>query len=197
MRTKSDARRKAIVEIATQLFREVGYERASMASISARVGGSKATLYHYFSSKDELFAAAMIEAIEEQAEEIATILDPTNDDLDQVLLKFGEAYLRLMTAPEALAILRTAVADAAKSQLGPDLYRRGPRRGLEQIAEYLRALQQRGSLVQADSFLMAAHLRGLLEAGQLEPLLFGADIEFKSYLAVKAAVDSFLKIYRN
>jgi AcrR family transcriptional regulator len=51
MRVKSDTRREAILEIAKDLFREVGYERASMAMISARVGGSKATLYSYFKSR--------------------------------------------------------------------------------------------------------------------------------------------------
>ena len=44
MRVKTDDRRAAILEAAVEVFREVGYERASMAAISARVGGSKATL---------------------------------------------------------------------------------------------------------------------------------------------------------
>ena len=34
---------------------ELGYERTSMSEIAARLGGSKATLYSYFPSKEELF----------------------------------------------------------------------------------------------------------------------------------------------
>ena len=34
-----------------------GYGATSMSTIAARVGGSKATLYHYFKSKEELFDA--------------------------------------------------------------------------------------------------------------------------------------------
>ena len=59
MRTKSEERRVLILEIAAQVFQETGYEKASMAEISSRVGGSKATLYNYFPSKEELFLAVM------------------------------------------------------------------------------------------------------------------------------------------
>ncbi|WP_423213607.1 TetR family transcriptional regulator [Ralstonia solanacearum] len=39
MRRTSEAKRDAILDVAAGLFREVGFERASMAEISARVGG--------------------------------------------------------------------------------------------------------------------------------------------------------------
>ncbi|OYW88264.1 MAG: TetR family transcriptional regulator, partial [Sphingobium sp. 32-64-5] len=54
MRVRTDDRRQAILDVATEMFREVGYARASMAAISARIGGSKGTLYGYFKSKEEL-----------------------------------------------------------------------------------------------------------------------------------------------
>ena len=39
MRVKSEARRQAILEVAAEVFREHGFEQASMAEISARLGG--------------------------------------------------------------------------------------------------------------------------------------------------------------
>ena len=54
MRVKTEAKRQHIVDVAAQAFRELGFEGASMAEICARVGGSKATLYNYFASKEEL-----------------------------------------------------------------------------------------------------------------------------------------------
>ena len=66
MRVKTEGRRQVIIDAALEVFKEVGYERASMAEISARAGGSKATLYNYFKSKEELFSAAMLEAVVEQ-----------------------------------------------------------------------------------------------------------------------------------
>lgn len=55
--SKSDQRRDRILSIAKALFFEVGYANATMNEIAARVGGSKATLYAYFKSKEELFSA--------------------------------------------------------------------------------------------------------------------------------------------
>lgn len=59
MRTKSDEKRQAILDVAAEVFREAGFERASMSEICTRVGGSKATLYNYFPSKEELFFEVM------------------------------------------------------------------------------------------------------------------------------------------
>jgi AcrR family transcriptional regulator len=55
MKVRTEARREAIVEAAALLFQEVGYERASMNELTKRLGGSKATLYGYFPSKESLF----------------------------------------------------------------------------------------------------------------------------------------------
>ena len=196
MRVKTDARREAILDIATELFREVGYERASMAMISARVGGSKATLYNYFKSKEELFATAMLEAIEVQGQGLIELLDPAADDIGAVLRRFGEEFLRLVSAPDALAITRTAVAEGANSQLGARLYERGPKRAWNEVARYIGRLQERGRLRPGDPHLVAGHLRGMLEAGFVEPLLWGAPTDMEPATTASAAVDAFLRAYQ-
>lgn len=45
MRVKSEARRQAILDVAAEVFREHGFEHASMSEMTARLGGSKSTLY--------------------------------------------------------------------------------------------------------------------------------------------------------
>lgn len=195
MRVKTDARRQAILKMATEVFREVGYERASMTMISSRLGGSKATLYNYFTSKEELFAAAMIGAVEDQAQETIDLLDPSQPDVQQVLRRFGEAYLRLITDPAALAITRTAVAQGSSSLLGAELYARGPERAWDEVTGYIRNLQARAVLRPGEPRLMAAHLKGMFEAGFIEPLLYGAPIRFEPAEAVEAAVQAFLRAY--
>jgi AcrR family transcriptional regulator len=57
MRSRTLEKKSVIVRIAAEMFDELGYERASMSAIAARVGGSKATLYRYFMSKEELLRA--------------------------------------------------------------------------------------------------------------------------------------------
>jgi AcrR family transcriptional regulator len=49
-----DARREEIAHKAAVLFEEKGFHNASMENIAEAVGVRKPTLYHYFSSKDDI-----------------------------------------------------------------------------------------------------------------------------------------------
>jgi AcrR family transcriptional regulator len=66
--SKSDSKRQAILEIAYRLFRAQGFDGTSMADITSQVGGSKATLYSHFPSKEELFVECMMAALENYME---------------------------------------------------------------------------------------------------------------------------------
>ncbi|HEV7287632.1 TetR/AcrR family transcriptional regulator [Sphingomonas sp.] len=195
MRVRTDEKRDAILAVAKDVFREDGYERASMAMISARVGGSKATLYSYFKSKDELFAAAMTEAMEAQGDEMIRGLDPENPDLAAVLTRFGRAYLRLLTSPDALAIMRVAVSEGSNSSLGGDLYARGPGRGLDMVTLYMTELIGKGVIRQCNPRIAAAHLLQMMEAGIVQPQLFGAPIEMDEEEVIGTTVEAFIRAY--
>ena len=53
------ARRQRIVDAATTLAAEGGYEAVMMKDVAARAGASLGTVYRYFSSKDHLLAVAL------------------------------------------------------------------------------------------------------------------------------------------
>lgn len=195
MRVKTDERRDAIIEAATELFRETGYERSSMSAISERVGGSKATLYRYFESKEELFVAAMLRAVEEQCQIVMDMLDASEPRIDVVLQRFGEAYVAVMATPDVLAVTRAAVAEGSHVAVGARLYENGPKRGWEGIRAYLARLQDKGVIRLVDPGIAAGHLKGMLEAGIVEPLLYGAGCQIDPKTAVAAAVDAFLRAY--
>lgn len=195
MRVKTDEKREAILTVAKEVFREVGYERASMAMISARVGGSKATLYSYFKSKNELFAAAMTEAMEEQGDDMIRGLDPENPDLEAVLTRFGRAYLRLLTSPDALAMTRVAVSEGINSSLGADLYARGPGRGLDLVTRYLTELVEKGAVRDCNPRIAAAHLLQMMEAGIVQPQLFGAPTKIDQEEVICATVKAWILAY--
>jgi len=136
-----------------------------------------------------------MEAMEEQGRQLMAILDPSQPDLRGVLESFGEAYLRLVTSNDVLSIARTAVAEATNSKLGPELYARGPRMGWEHLTTYMSHLKERNIIISADPRIAAAHFKGLLEAGIVEPLQYGAKAEFTPQEAVVAAVDVFIRAY--
>ena len=195
MRVKTDEKREAIIATAAEVFREVGYERASMAMISARVGGSKATLYSYFKSKEELFAAALIGAMAKQGDDMIRGLDPENPDIVAVLTRFGRAYLRLLTSPDALAIMRVAVSEGSNSSLGADLYALGPGRGLALVTNYMGALVKKGVLRECNPRIAAAHLMQMMEAGIVQPRMFGAPVIMDQEEVVGATVEAFVRAY--
>jgi AcrR family transcriptional regulator len=51
--------RQAILEAARTSFGDQGYEGATIRAIAARAGVDHALVYHFYDSKEQLFAAAM------------------------------------------------------------------------------------------------------------------------------------------
>jgi len=195
MRLRTEERRAAILRVAIELFREVGFARASMAAISARLGGSKGTLYGYFNSKEELFIASMMAVMEDQAQEAVKHLDAELQDHVAVLHRFGRAYLALHLSSDALPLMRAAIAEGGNSKIGRNLYGKGCERAWRQVAAYLGRIHAQGLICATDTRIAAAHLKGLLEAGVVEPSLYGAEPWISADEAVVHAVEAFLKAY--
>jgi len=57
------ATREQLIEVATGLFAERGYEETSIDAVLAAAGVSRGALYHHFAGKDALFEA-VLEAVE-------------------------------------------------------------------------------------------------------------------------------------
>lgn len=194
MRAKTDEKRNAIIAAATEVFEEVGYQRASMAMIAARLGGSKATLYGYFPSKELLFATAVTSALEETGEETMAALASTGD-IASVLRRYGRLYLDLVTRPEILAILRTVLSEGQNSTLGQEVYALGPQRGINGLTDFFRERAARGDIEIASPEVAALHFKALVEAGVTEPRFYGLAKARDKDEAVETAVAAFMKIY--
>ena len=72
---------EAILDAASQLFREHGYGAVSMDQIAREAGVSKATVYAHFVSKDQLFAAMIHNACRVYAEGLVPALTEMEDAL--------------------------------------------------------------------------------------------------------------------
>jgi AcrR family transcriptional regulator len=198
LRVKTEARREAILAAAEEAFRERGFEAASMADVAARVGGSKATLYNYFSSKEQLFAAVMLKAAKAQAAPIFEQLRTTTD-LETGLYSFGRAYLPFMLRPEILAINRMCAADGERTGVGRVVEEVGIKVAWGQVAERLRQAMDERVLRTAEPWQAAMHLKALLEAGIVDRRVRGCTVSTSSEeieTAVVNGVDVFLRGYR-
>lgn len=112
-RQSPDERRENILAVAAEAFALEGYGITSMSSIAARLGGSKATLYKYFASKEELFHAVMqrkCEAVIGPLEELAD----NSPDPATLLKAFGKIFLSRLCQPDAIVIHRTVHAEAER-----------------------------------------------------------------------------------
>ena len=172
MRAKTETRRQAILAAAAEVFQETGFERTTMAAICERLGYSKATLYNYFASKEELFSAVVFEATEAEFQATLEALDATVTDMTEALQKFGRGLLTLLYSPQVQAVRRLVVAEAGRSELGKQCYELGPVRNEAATAVFLQQAMDAGQLRQADARIAALHLRGLLEAEWLDRFLF-------------------------
>jgi len=199
MRAKTETRRQAILEAAAQVFQEMGFERTTMSAISDRLGYSKATVYNYFASKEELFSAVVFGATEAEFRATLDALDPTLQDVTEALEKFGRGLLTLLYSPQVQAVRRLIVAEAGRSDLGRQCYELGPVRNEAATAVFLQKAMDAGQLRQADARVAALHLRGLLEAEWLDRFLFqilGPVSTEEINATVQRAVAAFMAAYR-
>jgi AcrR family transcriptional regulator len=199
MKSKTEAKRLAILNAASEVFREVGFERASMSDIRARIGGSKATLYNYFPSKEKLFFEVMHQAKTHELEEAVGILRPEGDDLKQELLRFGQRFLTVLYSPEAIAIRHLTIAESRRSDSGKLSFERAVAPLEKQLAEFLKKAVKRGQLRTADAKIAAIHLLSLLESELLQRVLLGVLDSVKPEVisgAVRRAVEVFLSGYQ-
>jgi AcrR family transcriptional regulator len=195
MKTKTEAKRLAILKAAEDVFREVGFERASMSEIRARIGGSKATLYNYFPSKENLFFEVMYHAKELELASITHTLNPDAGDLEEELLHFGQRLLAALYSPEAIAIRRLAIAESRHSNIGKIVFEGATLPIEKQVAEFLRKAMKRGALRTADPKTAAIQLLSLLESELLQRVLLGVVSSVKPEAlnsAARRAVATFL-----
>ncbi|KVP97927.1 hypothetical protein WJ96_04980 [Burkholderia ubonensis] len=200
MKTKTEAKRQAILEEAARTFRELGFERTSMAEISARVGGSKATLYNYFASKEELFVEVMSLCTEAEFQAVHAALDKEADNVEEALHRFGVRLLGFLYTAPVQAQRRLTIAEAGRSpMLGRLIYERGVLRSQALVEAFLARAIERGVLKAGLTRVMARHLYALLEAEFLVLFLFlqlSELTEQEIEPATQRAIEVFLAAYR-
>jgi AcrR family transcriptional regulator len=196
MKMKTEAKRQAILSVAAQAFQELGFERTSMSEICARLGGSKATLYNYFASKEELFFEIMYKSAETKRQAMFDAFDQTNTDITDALRYFGEHLLSFLYSPEIMAQRHMAIT--APGQLGKRLYERGILNSQSIITNFLQDAMTQGKLRQGNAAVATLQLHGLLEAELINPFLFKL-LEHVSEAEIKAmtarAIDVFMAAY--
>lgn len=178
-RGPSLAKRRAILEAATQLFLAEGYRDASMDQVAARAGVSKQTVYKHFESKEQLLGAFLEEVATRAAgfidSAVPALLEARH--LESELAELARRYLATVMQPHVLQVRRLVIGEAAcVPQLAREYSERVPERTLAALARAFAHLAGRGLLRVDDPPLAAAHFAFLVLGMPLDRAMFrGAD----------------------
>ena len=193
-----EVRRAAFVAAARDAFFTHGYAGTTMSSIAACVGGSKTTLWSYFPSKAELFAAVVDEIVDHYGAALAFPFD-VDEPVPVVLERFGSALMATILSPPILALHRLVAGEAGRfTELGALFYERGPKRGKARLAEFIEDAMARGALSPGDPKVAARQFAGMCQAGVFQQAIYGFDsAPDPAEIArdVDAAVASFMRAW--
>ena len=140
-RRRKEARHQEIVDAGLTVFGERGFAAARLEDVAARAGVSKGTLYLYFPNKEELFKAAVREAILPNLEMAERLLagsqGPSFAVLETLLTLFAARVLKT----RAGAIPKLIIAEAGNF---PDLARFYHEEVIRRAFALLSAVLERG-----------------------------------------------------
>jgi AcrR family transcriptional regulator len=189
------ARKQAFLQAAREVFLEHGYEAASVNEVVRRAGGSLATLYSQYGSKEGLFLAV---AHDHQERFLERMMPENYRDLPlrQGLTAFAERFLDQLLNPDNVAFFRIFVSEGRKH---PQLLRRQMTTNMERLGEaleeYMREQPDENGVRILQPRVAASHFFDLIRGRMHYRVIYDPNyrIEGDERAAhIKAAIDFFL-----
>jgi len=132
-------RRSEIVEVARRAFLDQGYSATSMSAIADELGGSKATLWSHFSSKEELFIAV----VDAQVALFACAMEDaigSGTYSTALLRRFCVRFLTMLMQPDSIALFRVIMGDGGRfPEINSIFHVRGPARAIASLTDSLKS----------------------------------------------------------
>jgi AcrR family transcriptional regulator len=170
---EDSSKRRQILDGASKVFMDLGFDGASMGEIARAAGVSKGTLYVYFADKNRLFEAIVEEETIEQSK-FAFNFD-AEADAPTTLREFGLAYIQLLCRPGGGSAIRTVMAIAERMpDVGRRFYEQVLEKTIERLSGYLEARVKTRDLVIGDCPLAASQFMLMCQASLFLPQLFQA-----------------------
>ena len=167
------AKRRQIIDGASKVFMDLGFDGASMGEIARVAGVSKGTLYVYFTDKSRLFEAIVEEETLEQGK-LTFNFDPDRD-VATTLMEFGQALIQLLCRPGGGSSTRTVMAIAERMpDVGRNFYNNVIAVTIARFSGYLEARAQLGELVIEDYPLAATQFMEMCKGSLFLPFIFQA-----------------------
>jgi TetR/AcrR family transcriptional repressor of mexJK operon len=187
-----------LLDVAAEVFFDMGYEAASTAEIAARAHSSKRALYSRFSSKEELFLAVIDHRTAMIADRV-TLLFQEERPIRELLFEVGKELLHSLLSEKHIALMRLVYTQALQfPKAAQFMTERGPDRGIMKLAAHLKKKSRQGLLFVPDPQLAAQQFAGLLVGDSVHRALLGQAVPPSQQLIEarsESTMDAFLKIY--
>ena len=113
---KGKKRYELIVKTALELFLKNGYEKTSLSDIVAISGGSLASIYTFFESKEGLFQAIIEQEIDALIKEIDEKIDlKISHSLEEFLTKFATIIFSIVCTKKNISLGRIMMSEGSKN----------------------------------------------------------------------------------
>ncbi|MDT0477364.1 TetR family transcriptional regulator [Streptomyces griseoviridis] len=117
-RTESASTRDRILAVAREEFSARGYEKTSVRGVAKAAGVDPALVHHYFGTKDQIFEAAVEDAVAPVLHAPDAVADGPLDDVGERLTRFMfGVWENPVTRTPLLAIVRSAVNNEAAASV--------------------------------------------------------------------------------
>lgn len=146
-----EERRQQIIDGALQVFARKGFEKATNKDIAGAAGiGSPGLIYHYFKDKGDLFRQVV-----EQRLPLLQLLTHSDDIMNKpprdVLMVFGQSFLRVAENPTSIALFKLILGEAMRQPVVAELVNSiGPSRSIGFLSRYLAKQMEVGTLRSMD-----------------------------------------------
>jgi TetR/AcrR family transcriptional regulator, mexJK operon transcriptional repressor len=191
------AKAESILAAARRKFLAGGFGAVSMDAIAREAGASKATLYAYFTSKEELFGAIVARESERYADDFSSgQLDPREAAASLTII--ADRFLRLLMSPDVVAMNRIIIGEVERfPALAEVFWHAGPERVRSQVEGFLRRAVEAGTLDVPDTRLAAEQFASLVRGEiHLQRLLGLGKNDGKALsAAAKNAVATFIRAF--
>ncbi len=194
-RPANEALRHTIVDAASELFVELGFQATTMDKVAQRAKISKLSIYRHFENKEALFSAAMVAHCHPFAPQ--ALSESVDGSAEDQLMVMGSSLLRTLLRPDVRSVEAMVLADKTNQQSLSKLhYEAGPAHVIAEIEAKLRQLHAKAILnvpdVMRSARLFAALFKGsdLLLIARFDEARAGDDHEIESYC--RSAVAMFI-----
>ncbi|MEQ4513107.1 TetR/AcrR family transcriptional regulator [Dickeya zeae] len=194
-RPANEALGQKIVDAASELFVELGFQATTMDKVAQRAKISKLSIYRHFENKEALFSAAIAAHCHQFSPQ--ALIESVGGSAEDQLIAVGSSLLRTLLSPEVLSVEAMIMADKTNQKSLSKLhYEAGAAYVIAQIEALLRQLHAKAVLNVPDPLrsarLFGALIKGsdLLTIARFDEARAEDDNEIESYC--RSAVEMFI-----